>query len=137
MDKKDIQSIVLANRYRLISEFNFSCKDTAANCAYKLTQNAISKKYIEPRDSVRGETLRKWAKDKNPPQWACRSAADLLVSINYDFRNKEDIFLAVYFFLLNNEFDSAEMAIGKLPSFLNDEYCQGLVDTFFNAGVLQ
>ena len=137
MTKDSILARVFENRYRLISAYNFSCKETAANCAFNLTNHAITKKYIDSRDAVPGATLRKWAEKRNPPLWACKSAADILLKSGAEARSKMDKYLLVYFFLLNNDFTDSSDAIHALPSSINDPDDLALVQSFFNANIFQ
>jgi len=84
LNKYQLKAFADQHRHRLINAFNFECEETAANCAYILTQFAIKEGYVQPRDPVKGETLRNWAKDGNPPAWACKAACDILLGRGYN-----------------------------------------------------
>ncbi|MBF4327759.1 hypothetical protein EAY16_20990 [Vibrio anguillarum] len=73
-----------------------------------LTAHAVSTWYINTRPSPPGETLKEWVMNKNPPQWACRAAFDLLLVEGWKPQTNTEKAIAARYLVLNQHIISNE-----------------------------
>lgn len=134
MTRDDLQKLVLRHRHRFITAYNFHCRDTAASCAYALTQHAIRRGYVQPREQVSGETLRTWAKKANAPLWACKAACDLALENGYIPHEEEEWATAVWLWLeAHGPYGTVAEAVASFPRTLDPGKLQPYVEAVFAA----
>ena len=84
MNKQGLKKWATKKRFLLILAWRKWCDlGTGQNCAEELTKCAVRSRYVEPRDSVWGATLKAWVSDHNPPGWACKAACDLVLDMGW------------------------------------------------------
>ncbi len=133
MTKDEIRVIALQRRHQLVTAYNFHCKNTAANCAYTLTQHAIRRGYVQPRDSVRGETLRAWAQDGNAPAWACKAACELALESGYLPQAPEEWACVVWLWLDTRPQSTVEAALACFPPALDPTQLRPYVEAIIGS----
>ncbi|AGU59981.1 hypothetical protein DEB41_17630 (plasmid) [Vibrio anguillarum] len=108
MNRKDFARLVNANRAVLLKHYSYLSTVSASEAMKALTAHAVSTWYINTRPSPPGETLKEWVMNKNPPQWACRAAFDLLLVEGWKPQTNTEKAIAARYLVLNQHIISNE-----------------------------
>lgn len=107
-DKKSFARLVNANRAALIKYYAALSGISAVEASTAITQQAVQKNYIERKSPPPGSALKDWYGKNNAPQWACRAAFDLLVSLGWRPVTYEDKAVSARYLTLNGYSLSSE-----------------------------
>ena len=99
--KTTLARMVNPNRANLIKWFSYRFIGSSAQAAECLTKVAIERKYIPSRAAPPGESLKRWVKDNQAPQWACRAAFDYLIDNQWRPDDEQSKAIAARYLLLN------------------------------------
>ncbi|MES9902161.1 MAG: hypothetical protein ABW168_05695 [Sedimenticola sp.] len=66
-----------------MSAYRYAYSGTPAAAGVALVEYAVYRAIIRPRGAIKGETLRSWATDGDPPLWSARAAAQWLQEHDY------------------------------------------------------
>lgn len=108
MNRKDFARLVNANRAVLLKHYSYLSKVSALEAMKILTAHAVNAQYIDTRPSPPGLTLKEWIVNKNPPQWACRAAFDLLIVEGWEPQTDTEKAIAARYLVLNQHIISNE-----------------------------
>jgi len=101
-DTDSFARLVNANRAILIKTLSLLCQNPLSEVSEALTTHAVTHGYVNIRTPPKATALKCWYISEYAPQWACRSAFDLLCQLGWLPKSDIEKAIAARYLLLNN-----------------------------------
>ncbi len=113
LNKQQYARLVNDHRASLIKLVSRLKEGSAVSKSKDITDNAIRCGYVQKRTSPPGSVMSEWVLEKSAPQWACRSAFDILIELGWVPKtDTEKAVCARYVVMNNHPLDDWEEILG-------------------------
>ncbi len=101
-ETENFARLVNTNRAMLIKQLSLLSDNSLSEVSEALTRHAVSHGYVDERFAPKATAVKCWYVNNYAPQWACRSAFDLLCQLGWFPVTNIEKAIAARYLLLNN-----------------------------------